>query len=86
MRFNGPQARRSGIPGAGGIASAAELALFYQPLINGGEAAHGTRVLKPETIEFGTKVRTSERLLDPVWKIPPNRGLVCTENLIRLIS
>jgi CubicO group peptidase (beta-lactamase class C family) len=75
MRFNGPQARRSGIPGAGGIASAAELALFYQPLLNRGETADGTRVLKPETIEFGTKVRTPENLLDPVWKIPPNRGL-----------
>jgi len=75
MRFNGPQARRSGIPGAGGIASAAELALFYQPLINGGETADGKRLLKQETIEFGTKVRTPEGLLDPVWKIPPNRGL-----------
>ena len=75
MRFNGPQARRSGIPGAGGIASAAELALFYQPLINGGVTADGKRVLKPDTIEFGTKVRTPEGLLDPVWKIPPNRGL-----------
>ena len=75
MRFNGPQARRSGIPGAGGVASAAELALFYQPLINGGETADGTRVLKPETIEFGTKVRTPEGLLDRIWKIPPNRGL-----------
>ena len=80
MRFNGIEARRSGIPGAGGIASAAELALFYQPLINGGETAGpdgrgGKRVLKPETIEFGTTVRTPEGLLDPVWKIPPNRGL-----------
>ena len=75
MRFNGPQARRSGIPGAGGVASAAELALFYQPLINGGETVEGKRVLKQQTIEFGTKVRTPEGLLDPVWKIPPNRGL-----------
>lgn len=75
MRFNGPEARRSGIPGAGGIASAAELALVYQPLVNGGETADGKRVLKPETIEFGTKVRTPETLLDPIWNIPPNRGL-----------
>jgi CubicO group peptidase (beta-lactamase class C family) len=74
-RFNGPEARRSGVPGAGGIASAAELALFYQPLLNGGQTAGGNRVLKSETIEFGTKVRTPAALLDPVWKIPPNRGL-----------
>jgi CubicO group peptidase (beta-lactamase class C family) len=75
LRFNGTEARRSGLPGAGGIASAAELAMFYQPLINGGETANGTRVLKRETIAFGTQVRTHEALLDPVWKIPPNRGL-----------
>jgi CubicO group peptidase (beta-lactamase class C family) len=75
LRFNGTEARRSGLPGAGGIASAAELAMFYQPLINGGETANGSRVLKRETIEFGTKLRTPETLVDPVWKIPPNRGL-----------
>jgi CubicO group peptidase (beta-lactamase class C family) len=75
LRFNGVEARRSGLPGAGGIAGAAELAMFYQPLVNGGETANGTRILKRETIEFGTKVRTPETLLDPVWKIPPNRGL-----------
>jgi len=75
LRFNGTEARRSGLPGAGGIASAATLAMFYQPLINSGQTANGTRVLKRETIEFGTKVRTPETLLDPVWKIPPNRGL-----------
>jgi len=75
LRFNGVEARRSGLPGAGGIAGAAELAMFYQPLINGGETANGGRILKTETIELGTKVRTLETLLDPVWKIPPNRGL-----------
>ena len=75
LRFNDVEARRSGLPGAGGIAGAAELAMFYQPLINGGETANGTRILKTETIELGTKVRTLETLLDPVWKIPPNRGL-----------
>ena len=75
LRFNGPEARRSGLPGAGGIASAAELAMFYQPLINGGETVHGKRVLKPETIAFATTVRTKERHVDPVWKVPANRGL-----------
>jgi CubicO group peptidase (beta-lactamase class C family) len=75
MRFNGVEARRSGLPGAGGIASAAELALFYQPLINGGETVNGQRIVKPETIEFATKVRTLDRHVDPVWNIPANRGL-----------
>jgi CubicO group peptidase (beta-lactamase class C family) len=75
LRFNGPEARRSGIPGAGGIASAGELALFYQPLINGGETLDGTRVVKPETIDFATKVRTLDRHVDPIWKVPASRGL-----------
>ena len=75
MRFNGIEARRSGLPGAGGIASAAELALFYQPLINGGETTNGKRVVKPETIDFATTVRTLERHVDPVWNVPANRGL-----------
>jgi len=75
LRFNDGTGRRSGIPGAGGIASAAELALLYQPLVNGGETVDGKRVLKPETIQFGTQVRTEERHVDPIWKIPANRGL-----------
>jgi len=75
LRFNGTEARRSGLPGAGGIAGAAELAMFYQPLINGGQTVEGKLVLKPETIAFGTKVRTKERHVDPVWNIPANRGL-----------
>jgi CubicO group peptidase (beta-lactamase class C family) len=75
LRFNGIEARRSGLPGAGGIASAAELALFYQPLINGGETVDGKRVVKPDTIDFATTVRTLERHVDPIWNVPANRGL-----------
>jgi CubicO group peptidase (beta-lactamase class C family) len=75
LRFNGPAARRSGIPGAGAHTSAADLAIFYQTLINGGEAPNGNRVFKPETIEFATKVRSLDRHRDPVLDIPVNRGL-----------
>jgi len=49
--------------------------MFYQPLINGGQTVDGRQVLKPETIAFGTTVRTEGRHVDPVWKIPANRGL-----------
>jgi len=74
LRLNQPQHRRAGIPGGGGIASAAEMALFYQVLVNGGETVDGRRVIKPETIAFGTAVRTDERYVD--WfKTPVNRGL-----------
>jgi len=52
-----------------------ELALFYQVLLNGGQAPNGKQVLKPETIEFATKVRTLERHKDPITGVPANRGL-----------
>lgn len=75
LNFNTPEARSVGNPGGGGVARAAELALFYQPLINGGVTATGARILKPETIEFATKVRTKEFHRDPINDIPVNRAL-----------
>ncbi len=74
LRFNEPHVRRAGAPGAGGFASAAELALFYQPLINGGETASGRRIMKQETIDFATTVRTDGRHRD-VFDTPVNRAL-----------
>lgn len=75
LRFNQPAARRVGVPGGGGIASAAELALFYQPLMNGGETVDGMRVLKQETIEFATTVRTTDRHREPLFDYAVNRAL-----------
>ncbi len=75
LGFNQPAVAAAGVPGGGGITNAAELALFYQVLINGGESATGNRVLKPETIEFATKVRTEDRHRDKVFGNPVNRGL-----------
>jgi CubicO group peptidase (beta-lactamase class C family) len=75
LRHNELEVRRIGVPGAGAIASAGELALFYQPLLNGGQTVDGVSVIKPETIEFGTTVRTDERHVDRVFKNPVNRAL-----------
>ncbi|MGI8925371.1 MAG: serine hydrolase domain-containing protein [Tepidiformaceae bacterium] len=72
--FNDHATRRVGVPGGGGIASAASLALFYQPLINGGVTAEGTRIMKPETIEYATRVRTDDRHRD-LMDVPVNRAL-----------
>jgi CubicO group peptidase (beta-lactamase class C family) len=78
LAFNRPEVRAVGVPGGGGIARAAEIALFYQPLVNGGEVANGKRILKPETIEFATKVRTTDKHVDPLLGHPINRALaVC---------
>jgi len=75
LQFNDPRCRRVGLPGGGGICSAAELALFFQVLVNGGETFDGKRILKPETIDFGTTVRTKDHHREPVLDIPVNRGL-----------
>ncbi|NUQ56223.1 MAG: beta-lactamase family protein, partial [Dehalococcoidia bacterium] len=58
LAFNQPSVRAVGVPGGGGIARAAELAMFYQPLVNGGVTANGNRIMKAETIEFATTPRT----------------------------
>jgi CubicO group peptidase (beta-lactamase class C family) len=75
LNFNRPEVRAVGVPGGGGVASAAELALFYQPLVSGGQAATGKRILKPETIEFATQARTKDHHRDPFLDIPINRAL-----------
>lgn len=75
LTFNDPAVRRIGVPGGGAFSNAGQMALFYQVLLNGGEARDGTRVLKPETIEFATKVRTKDHHTDPIWGNKANRGL-----------
>jgi len=74
LRLNEPAVRRAGLPGGGGFASAAELALFYQPLINGGQTTEGMRIMKQETIDFATRVRTDDRHRD-LFDAPVNRAL-----------
>ncbi|MBA4179429.1 MAG: serine hydrolase [Anaerolinea sp.] len=73
--LNAIEQRLVGVPGGGGIAGAAQLALFYQPLINGGVTADGTRIMKAETIEWATKVRTKAFHVDPILGHPINRAL-----------
>ena len=76
LHFNRASQRRSGCPGGGGFAGAAEMALFYQRLLNGG-AGPGGRALRPETIDYGTLVRSDPlRHRDPLTGIPVNRGLL----------
>jgi CubicO group peptidase (beta-lactamase class C family) len=82
LRFNKAAVRAAGVPGGGGVASAATMALFYQPLINGGVTADGTRIMTPEAIAFGTKVRSRRhhieltmKLIDPTLDLNTNRAL-----------
>lgn len=80
--FNKPEVRAAGVPGGGAVATAAAMALFYQPLVNGGTTIDGTRVMAPETIAFGTKVRARPqhimeelKLIDPTLHVNTNRAL-----------
>lgn len=82
VRFNEPAPRAAGVPGGGGVATAATMALFYQPLVNGGLSVDGKRIMKAETIEFGTKVRARPhhidqtlQLFDPKLIVNTNRAL-----------
>ena len=76
LELNKPELRRLGIPGGGAIGGAAELALYYQPLVNGGVTAEGRRVFKPETLGFATRVRTHAEQRDPMFgNAPASRAL-----------
>ncbi|MCH8815305.1 MAG: beta-lactamase family protein [Chloroflexi bacterium] len=75
LTFNDQAVRRVGVPGGGAFSNAGQMALFYQVLLNGGEARDGTRVLKPEAIQFATRVRTKDHHRDPIWGNKANRGL-----------
>ncbi len=75
LRFNERATRAVGVPGGGGIGTAAGLAVFYQPLINGGVTADGTHVLKPETIAMATRPRTKDFHVDMLFGKPINRAL-----------
>lgn len=75
LSFNTPEVRRVGVPGGGGIGNAAMLALYYGALVNGGESPLGGRVLKPETIEMATTVRTQPFHRDPMFGHAVNRAL-----------
>ena len=60
-QFGTPEVRALGVPGAGGLVTAADLALLYQPLVNGGKVWGGGQILQPETIDLATTPHTDVR-------------------------
>ena len=72
--FNRADFRVAGIPGGGGTMTAADLALFYQALLDGGRAAAGREIWKPETLAMAREIR-SGALRDPVFRKAANRAL-----------
>ncbi len=85
LHFNLPSQRRAGCPGGGAFATAGDMALFYQALINASAnqalrdsspVAPGVQILKPETIAMATQVRTDpDQHRDALNDIPVNRAL-----------
>ena len=59
--WNAPEIRALGLAAGGGWTTAADLALLYQPLLNGGRIFGGGEICKPETIALGTTVLTDDR-------------------------
>lgn len=69
-RYNEPAVRAAGVPGAGGIARAAEVALLFQALL-------GNELWARDVLDDGTGV-VRNTFIDPLRKVPANRtrGLV----------
>lgn len=71
--FNSPVVRESGVPGGGGIMTAAELALFYQGLLHN-PSINGAPIWKPEILNEALRVRSGD-YFDPIFKYKCNRAL-----------
>jgi CubicO group peptidase (beta-lactamase class C family) len=74
LGFNDPIVRESGVPGGGGIMTAAELALFYQGLLHNPPVANGEPIWKPEVLREALRPRSGD-YFDPIFKFKCNRAL-----------
>ena len=73
LSFNLPAIRAVGIPGGGGITTAAALALFYQALLHG-HSLNGNQVWSEETRSMARTVISGD-YRDLLTGLPVNRGL-----------
>src|SRR5205823_8895700 len=67
--MNRPEMRAVGVPGGGGVATAADLALFYQALMRNDKGLWGDAFLADAT------QRVWQNLPDLMFGTPANRGL-----------
>ena len=72
--FNQPALREAGVPGGGGVATAADLALFYQALLGARRPEGGEPIWAPAMVEDACRVRNPE-LTEPLLGKRVNRGL-----------
>jgi CubicO group peptidase (beta-lactamase class C family) len=69
LAFNRPDIRALGVPGGGGVSTAADMALYYQALLHNPDGLWDTGVLAAGSREV------HGRLPDPLMHVPSNRGL-----------
>jgi CubicO group peptidase (beta-lactamase class C family) len=69
LRFNEPAVLATGVPGAGAVAAAADVAIFYQALLHNPSELWSPDVLRDAT----SKVRN--RFVDPLFTVAANRTL-----------
>lgn len=69
LYFNEPEVRTVGVPGAGGVMRAAELALFYQRLL------HDPDRIWASDVRADVTGNVRNRLGDPMFSMPANRTL-----------
>lgn len=72
--FNSAVVRESGVPGGGGIMTAADLALFYQGLLHNRPVADGKPIWQPATLKEALRPRSGD-YFDPIFKYKCNRAL-----------
>lgn len=74
LEMNDPDMRESDFPAAGMITTAADIALFYQALLNDGRAPDGARIWQSEMLREARRIR-SGNLIDTARGMTANRAL-----------
>jgi len=74
LEMNDPEMRDADFPAGGLMTTAADLALFYQALLDDGRAHDGTRIWQPEMLREARRIRSGD-LIDPARGMTANRAL-----------
>jgi CubicO group peptidase (beta-lactamase class C family) len=74
LEMNDPEMRDADFPAGGLMTTAADLALFYQALLNDGRAHDGTRIWQSAMLNEARRIRSGE-LIDPARGMTANRAL-----------
>jgi CubicO group peptidase (beta-lactamase class C family) len=74
LEMNDPAMRETDFPAGGLMTTAADIALFYQALLNDGKAYDGTRIWQSEMLREARRIRSGD-LIDPARGIKANRAL-----------